>query len=388
MARRKISTGIDIGTSNIRVVMSEYKNDDKMPIIIGQGVAESRGLRHGYIVNQKEATESIKFAIKSAEEESGVKIKKAFIAIGGLSLESVVGNGKIFVSRTDGEISEDDVKKAVENAEEQAGNFENKQIIHVIPISFKIDGNEVLGKPAGMNGTRLEAQVLFVVCLSQHLSDFINAVEDAGVHVEDVMASPIAASFVTLVKRQKTAGCVLANIGAETLSIAVFENNIPISIKVFPIGGVEITNDIALGLRIPLDEAEYVKLGEQLNSYPKKKLEDIVEARLSDIFELINSHLKKMGRNGLLPAGIILTGGTSAIPAIENLAKISLKLPSKVVTPDFMKNINNQITDSRWSVSYGLCIMGLDEEDEEGTGLKLARRTKGNLILWIKQFLP
>ncbi len=388
MARRKISTGIDIGTSNIRVVMSEYKSDDKMPIIIGQGVAESRGLRHGYIVNQKEATESIKLAIKSAEEESGVKIKKAFIAIGGLSLESVVGNGKIFVSRTDGEISEDDVKKAVENAEEQAGNFENKQIIHVIPISFKIDGNEVLGKPAGMNGTRLEAQVLFVVCLSQHLSDFINAVEDAGIHVEDVMASPIAASFVTLVKRQKTAGCVLANIGAETLSIAVFENNIPISIKVFPIGGAEITNDIALGLRIPLDEAEYVKLGEQLNSYPKKKLEDIVEARLSDIFELINSHLKKMGRNGLLPAGIILTGGTSAIPAIENLAKISLKLPSKVVTPDFMKNINNQITDSRWSVSYGLCIMGLDEEDEEGTGLKLARRTKGNLILWIKQFLP
>jgi len=388
MARRKISTGIDIGTSNIRVVISEYTNKEKMPTIIGKGVSESRGLRHGYITNKADATESIKLAIEQAEKESGVKIKKTFIAVGGLSLESVVGTGSVFISRTDGEISEDDIKKAVDNAEENAGRFENKQIIHVIPISFRIDGNEVFGKPVGMNGTRLEVHVLFVACLEQHLSDFINAVEDTGVKVEDVMASPIAASFITLVKRQKTAGCVLANIGAETLSIAVFENNIPISIKVFPIGGVEITNDIALGLRIPLDEAEYVKIGEQINSYPKKKLEDIVEARLSDIFDLIDSHLKKIGKNGLLPAGIVLTGGTSAIPVIENLAKMSLKLPSKVVTPDFMKGMNNQITDGKWSVAYGLCIMGIDEEDEEGAGLKLARRTKSNLILWIKQFLP
>jgi len=220
MARRKISTGIDIGTSNIRVVISEYTNKEKMPTIIGKGVSESRGLRHGYITNKADATESIKLAIEQAEKESGVKIKKTFIAVGGLSLESVVGTGSVFISRTDGEISEDDIKKAVDNAEENAGRFENKQIIHVIPISFRIDGNEVFGKPVGMNGTRLEVHVLFVACLEQHLSDFINAVEDTGVKVEDVMASPIAASFITLVKRQKTAGCVLANIGAETLSIA------------------------------------------------------------------------------------------------------------------------------------------------------------------------
>jgi len=388
MARRKISTGIDIGTSNIRVVVSEYTNNEKMPTIIGKGVSESRGLRHGYITNKGDAAESIGLAIKQAEKEAGVKIKKTFIAVGGISLESIVSSGSVFVSRTDGEVSEDDIKKAVDNAEEQAGHLENKQVIHVIPISFRIDGNEIFGKPVGMRGTRLEVQVLFVVCLTQHLSDFINTVEDTGVMVEDVMASPIAASFVTLTKRQKTAGCALANIGAETLSIAVFENNMPVSVKVFPIGGVEITNDIALGLRIPLDEAEYVKLGEHVNSYPKKKLEDIVEARLSDIFDLIDSHLKKMGKNGLLPAGIVLTGGTSAIAIIENLAKTSLKLPSKAVTPDFMKGVNNQITDGKWSVAYGLCIMGIDEEDEEGIGLKLARRTKSNFMVWVKQFLP
>jgi cell division protein FtsA len=388
MSRRKISAGIDIGTSNIRVVISEYTDNEKTPIIIGKGVSESHGLRHGYITDHEEATESINMAIHQAEKEAGVKIKKAFIAIGGVSLESIVGTGSVFISRTDGEISEDDIKKAIDNAEENTGRFENKQIIHAIPISFKIDGNEIFGKPLGMNGNCLEVQVLFIVCLEQHLSDFINSVENIGIHVEDVMAAPISASFITLTKRQKIAGCLLANIGAETLSIAVFENNIPISIKVFPIGGVEITNDIALGLRIPLDEAEYVKLGEHINSYPKKKLEDIVEARLSDIFELIDAHLKKVGKNGLLPAGIILTGGTSSIPIVENLAKISLKLPSKVINSDLMRNINNQISDASWSVAYGLCIMGLYEEDEEGVGIKIAKRTKNNLMLWIKQFLP
>jgi len=208
------------------------------------------------------------------------------------------------------------------------------------------------------------------------------------VQVEDIMASPIAASFVTLTKRQKTAGCVLANIGAETLSLAVFENNIPISLKIFPIGGVEITNDIALGFKIPLEEAEELKRGERINSYPKKKLEDIVEARLSDIFDLINDHLKKIGRNGLLPAGIIITGGTASLSIIEDLAKSSLQIPSKVASPDFAKNTKNQITDGSWSVAYGLCIMGLDSESEESTGIKMARRTRSSLSSWIKQYLP
>ena len=157
-------------------------------------------------------------------------------------------------------------------------------------------------KAVGMKGLRLEAKVLFITCLNQHLKEFLEAVEMANIEVEDIMASPIAASFVTITKRQKTAGCVLANIGAETLSIAVFENNIPISLQVFPIGGSEITNDIALGLKIPIEEAEQLKLGRVLNHYPKKKLEDIVEARLSDIFELIEAHLKKSAKAAFWPA--------------------------------------------------------------------------------------
>ena len=211
----------------------------------------------------------------------------------------------------------------------------------------------------------------------------------ANIEVEYIMASPIAASFVTITKRQKTAGCVLANIGAETLSIAVFENNIPISLQVFPIGGSEITNDIALGLKIPIEEAEQLKLGRVLNHYPKKKLEDIVEARLSDIFELIEAHLKKIGKSGLLAGGIVITGGSSAIPIIEELAKTSLKIPSKIATPDFAKNTKQQIKDNKFSVAYGLCIMGLnDDGDDNDSVIKMSRHAKNNILSWLKQFLP
>ncbi|MFC1614955.1 cell division protein FtsA [Patescibacteria group bacterium] len=386
MARRNITTGIDIGTSHVRVVVAEY-TDGGMPKIIGTGSVESRGLRHGYIVNMPEATESINRAVKKAEKASGTQIRKAFVAIGGLSLESSLETAAVFISRADNEVTETDIENVVDASEEQIGSSANKQIIHAIPTQFRLDGETVLGKPTGMKGSRLEVTTLFVTCLTQHLNDFVQAVEEAGVQVEDIMASPIAASFVTLNKRQKTAGCVLANIGAQTLSIAVFENNIPISLKIFPIGGEEITNDIALGLKIPLDEAEDVKIGEHLHSYPKKKLEDIIQARLSDIFDLVDAHLKKIKKNGLLPAGIIITGGSSAIPFIEDFAKTSLKLPSKVAVPEFIKNTGSGV-DTCWSVAYGLCIMGVDAENEEGTGMKLARKTKNGALAWLKQFLP
>jgi len=385
---RNIFTGIDIGTSNIRVVVSEYVKENKMPKIIGTGTTESRGLRHGYIVNINEAAESIREAVSQAEKQANIKIKKAFIAIGGLSLESTISSSSVFISRADGEVTEMDIKNAVEASEEKIDHISNKQIIHSIPIIYKLDNEEILGNPVGMKGTRFEVTTLFVTCLTQHLNDFVSATEEAGINVEDIMASPIAASFITLNKRQKVAGCILANIGAETLSIAVFENNLPISIKVFPIGGVEITNDIALGLKIPLDEAEQIKLGEHITSIPKKKLEDIIEARLSDIFDLIDSHLKKIGRQGLLPAGVIITGGTAALPIVENLARASLKLPSKVITPDIIKNADGYIADATWAVAYGLCIMGLDRENEDITGIKLIKRTRSSFYQWVKQFLP
>lgn len=390
---RNIAVGIDIGTYHVKVVVSEYGDGKERtaPHILGTGYAESKGIRHGYIINSADATKSIALAVAQAEKSAGLKIKRAYLGVGGVSVESAVSSGKVIISRADSEISDIDLENALEDSEKNIppALSQNRRILHTIPLAYRIDGKEVLGRPVGMKGAKLELDTLFVFCLEQHLNDLIQAVEAAGIRVEDVMASPLAASIVTLSKAQKIAGCVLANIGAETVTIVVFENNIPISLKIFPIGSTDITNDIALGLKIPLEDAEQIKLGSLMDSQiSKKKLEEIILARLSDIFELIEAHLKRIGRDGLLPAGIIITGGGSGITTIEDLAKASLRLPSKIGELRVATSSKGYIVDSTWSVAYGLCIWGFTGDNDSSISGRVFHRTKKGLLAWLKQFLP
>lgn len=387
----RITAGIDVGTYEVRVVVAEQNTENSLPTILGTGRSESKGLRHGYIINTTDVVKSVDLAVRQAEKSSGIKIKKAFISIGGVGLSGINSQGSTIVARADQEIIEADTEQAISGAEESIPNalMQNRKIIYSIPTSWKIDGKPVFGRVVGMKGVKLETKTLFISCIESHLDDLVEAVEKTGVEVIDVVASPIAASFVTLSKSQKIAGCVLANIGAETVSIVVFENNIPLSLEVFPIGGSDITNDIALGLKISLEEAESIKLGGVTStSYSKKKLEDIISARLGDIFELIEVHLKKIGKSGILPAGIIITGGSSSIGLIEDLARSYLRLPSRIAS----LNIGNgkfQIKDSSWSVAYGLCIISNLPDEEERIGLKKHGKNIFKKVLQIlKQILP
>lgn len=396
---RHISVGIDIGTYQIKIVVVENlrENGQMIQKIIGTGFAESKGLRHGYIINSGDTTRSLGIALAEAEKSSGIKIKKAFLSIGGIGVGSVVSHGSIIIPRADSEISDLDIKNVLSVAESEipANISVNKKIIHTIPISYKIDGRIVLGRPTGMKGIKLEVKTLFITCLEHHLNDLIDTVENLGIEVTNIMASPLAGSLSILNKTQKIAGCVLTNIGSETVSLVVFENNIPLSLEVFPIGGTDITNDIALGLKIPIEEAENLKISSLKDSdYPKKKLEEIILARLSDIFDLIESHLKKIGRSGLLPAGIILTGGTSGVETIEDLAKATLKLPSKIGSMSFLTSMKNcQIKDSSWSVAYGLAMWGLSSGEDIPFGSAVGNSGRGSSLIstffsWFKQFLP
>lgn len=391
---RNISVGIDIGTYQIKVMVAskEGEGDSGMPNIIGAGFAESKGMRHGYIMNHSDVVKSLKRAVTQAEKTSRIKIRKAYLSLGGIGLSGVVSHGSIVISKADSEITDLDAKNVLTVAENEIPKSlsVNRKIIQSIPILYKIDGKKILGRPIGMKGGKFEVKALFIMCIEQHFNDLVEAVEKTGIEIIDVIPSPLAASLVNLTKTQKIAGCVLANIGSETVSIIVFENNIPISLEIFPIGGIDITNDIALGFKIPLEEAEHLKLGSFSESqHSKKKLDEIIMARLSDIFELIEIHLKKIGRSGLLPAGIILTGGGSGIGIIEGLAKSSLKLPSKVASVNFKRDgKKEEIKDASWSVAYGLCVSGLNSSDETSLGLKLVSATKNNLIKLIKQFLP
>jgi len=391
---RNIITGIDVGTNSVKAVIVDVRErtDKGLPKVIGAGMAESRGLRHGYVTNVRDVTESIKKAVRAAEEKAGLKVKKAFVGVGGIGLASVVVSSSIVTSRADAEITNLDIDKLKEQSEKDIphASIANRRIIYDIPLEYKIDGESSLGVPLGLVGNKVEKKTLFITCLEHHVADLISAVNDAGIEVEDIMAAPIAAGFVTLGKTQKIAGCVLANIGAETVSIAVFENNIPTSLEVFPIGSTDITNDIALGLRVPLEEAEQIKIGAITgSSFPRKKLEEIIQARLSDIFELIEAHLKKIGRNGLLPAGIIITGGGSALNALDTMAKVALKLPSRIGSIGALDG-KSSFKDATWAVAYGLCIWGIHAEEgpEIDTSVEFLKNAWKAISRWLKQFLP
>lgn len=374
---RHIIVGIDIGTFTTRVVVSEYPKGEQEPTIIGTGTSESRGLRHGYITNTNEAVKSIRKAVKEAEKSSGVSIKQVYISIGGISVSSEIALGTAIISKADNEVTSLDIEKAIKESEDQLV-LNNKRTIYFAPIMFKIDGKEVLGRPEGMHGIKLEVKTLFITCLTQHLDDLEEACVKADLEVLDIFPSSFAAGAVALTPRQKTVGCALVNIGAETVTLSVFENGGMIGMHVFSIGSTDITNDIALGLKIPLEEAEGIKIGSMLGNYPKKKLDEIIEARLGDIFELIETYLKKMRRNELLPAGVIITGGGSALPVIEELSKTLLKLPTRIGTGEMITVGKGKLRDSTWFVAYGLTLLAKENRQMMHVGSfgEILKKTK------------
>ncbi len=390
---KRIITGIDIGSHTVRVVITEHAEGTGLPHIIGVGKSESRGLRHGYIISIADAIKSVRAAVEEAEQIAGVHIREAYLSVGGVGLEGTQAIGAAIISRADSQISEADVERAHRACEQNLQNAVNKKILHTIPIEYMIDGKKIYGRPAGMKGLKLEAKCLIIACLDQHLTDLIRAVEEAGIEPIDACASPIAASFVALTKAQRMAGVVLANIGAETISLVVYEDGIPISLEVFPIGSTNITNDIALGLKIPLEEAELIKLGRGSHEFPKKKLNDIILSRLEDMFSLVIAHLKRIGKHELLPAGIVLTGGGSGIETIEDFARAATRLPSKIPVSniDFPNNPKSkkQVKDTSWFVAYGLAIWGATNDRpslQAGAGMfQHIKESLGNLL---KQLMP
>ncbi len=387
MARPTITVGIDLGTAITRCVVFSWAPGASNPETLASVSVPSKGMRHGYIVNLSDAAGSIKRAVTQAEKEANIQIKKAAFSLGGTSLSAESGVGSAIISKSDGEVTAFDTKTALTSAEESL-DLKNRRIIHQSPMMWKLDGKEMNNPPVGMHGVKLEVKVVFVTCLSQHLDDLLSAAGEAGMEVVDVIPSSVAASTIALSDRQRTVGVMLANIGAETVSIAVFENGALIGMSVFPIGSTDITNDIALGFRISLEEAEGIKTGSVMTmAYPKRKVDDIIEARLSDIFELIDGYLKKIKRSGLLPAGVVITGGGSGHALVEGLAKDMLRLPSRVSSDDVLSQMKSPIRDSSWYVAFGLGFMA-KENEASGKSRGSSGGGSGLFKEFLRQFLP
>lgn len=361
MIKNNYTCGIDIGTHSTKVVVVGFDKGKKEPTVLATGISGTIGMRFGYITNVDTVAESIRKAVKQAENTLGIKIRRAYVSIGGISLSSVISTGSVIISKADQEITNLDVSKAISNSEENL-DILNKKIIHIIPLGYKLDGKDIYARPEGLRGIKLEVKTLFVTCLKQNMEDLITAFTLAKIDIEEITASPIITGSILLGNKQKIAGCILMDIGAETVSTCVFENNLPISVSVFSIGSMDITKDIALGLRISLEEAESIKLGSVIGGdYSKKKVDEIIEARLSDIFELVGNQLKRIKRFELLPAGIIITGSGSYINNIEEIARNQLKLPVKIGPMDSSLNNKFKIRDNSWYTALGLALSLSDE---------------------------
>jgi cell division protein FtsA len=385
MQRQSYSVGIDIGTQRTRVVVCDGRETGGvLPNIIGYGESITRGMRHGYPIVREDVARSLKEAIARAEKSAGLKIRQARLCIGGIGIACEYATGSAVITRADSVISKLDVDKAINEAE-LGLDLKNKTMLHASPLFFKVDGEEIAGHPEGVVGMKLEVHTLFITCFSQHVDDTVAICNDMGIKVTQLHPTPMVSNALLLTDLQRNLGCVLIDMGAETTSVSVYENNMLTSVYVFGIGSLDITKDIALGLRISPEDAENLKLGVvSFQQVPKRKLDEIIDARLGDIFDLINKYLKKIGRSGLLPAGAILIGGGSAIAGIETIAKNSLKIPARAGTVELptLHSLaqSGKVVDVTVTPAYAAAIQNVTKHS------KLSPEDTDNFITYIKKF--
>ncbi len=389
--KQHVTVGIDMGTHATRVIISDGFDKTGLPKIIGTTKIETRGLHHGYIVNQRDAVRSLKKACDLAQKTTQVSFKKALVSLGGISLSSDIVSSSLTIPKNQNHITESDIQRLTQKSEDIFyQHVQNRRALHAFPHAYVLDGKEVLGNPVGMKGTELEVKTVFVSALEHHINDLLDAVDEAGIDALEIVAAPYAASLATLSEKQKMTGCALVDIGAETVSVVVFENGSLLSMEVFPIGSTDITNDIALGFKIPLEDAEKVKLGKSDVMLPKKQVEKIIAARLTDIFQLIGTHLKSIGKDGLLPAGIIITGGGSHLAHIDitEFARLVLRLPSQVSEVRQVSYERRKSLDPSWFVAYGLTFLSNAVQSNTSYFDPNFRSFKKKLKSLLEQLLP
>jgi cell division protein FtsA len=421
MSKGDIIVGIDIGSSQVRTVIAQVFPEEEMPRVVGVGAASSAGIRKGVIVDLEEAVKSINASVENAEKTSGVAVSRAIVSIGGNHIVSQNSKGVVAVGKADGEVTEDDIIRVI-NAAQAISVPANKEILHIIPKNYSLDDQKNIKDPLGMNGVRLEVDATIIEGSSPFIRNLVKSVEQAEIEVEDLVLAPLAAAKATLSKRQKELGVVLVDIGGGTTSLSVYEENDLLHTAILPIGGSHITNDIAIGLRTSIDVAEKVKI-EYGNAMPgeiskkddinlseidaqeegmvsRHHICEIIEARLEEIFTMINKELKTIGRDKLLPAGVILTGGTAKMPGAVDLAKNILGLPAQTGFPVHMGGLVDKVDDPSFVTSVGLILWGAEGlGSRKNSGFLKSNRLVGNLTdsvggsvstmrKWLGKFLP
>ncbi len=382
-------TGFDIGTEEIKVCVLEADTKERTEKVVGFFKYKIDGMRKGYISNEKVFTQSLRRICVDLQKTLGSKIETVAISIGSSSLESLVVSQNSIVTKADNEITRFDIE-SIEKSIEESISQKTKKILHSSTVEYKIDGKVVIGNPEGQKGVKLDIKKIFIQILSQQFETVENIFFENHIEIGATYPKGIGASLVGLTEKQKIVGVAYLDIGAETTALAVYENNALIGYTVIPVGSNDITNDIALGLKISLEEAELVKHGTPGKLFPRRKLDDIVNSRLEDISELANSYLKKIKKHELLPGGIILNGGGTEIENIEEYFRTSMNLPVKKMLFEIHTEKKGVVRNPDFLESYGIAHMYKNKD------LRETRKQNGSAIekiksagtSFLKQFLP
>ncbi|MEP7135693.1 MAG: cell division protein FtsA [Chloroflexota bacterium] len=408
----EIVVGIDVGTTKVCTLVGRVE-DNKSIRIMGVGIEPSEGIKKGIIVDLAAASQAITRSVKKAESTSGLEITSALVSIAGAHVSSVNSRGTAAVNGN--VIEQFDVEHAMEQARSVAIPYD-REIIHVIQRGFSVDGQDGIRNPKGMHGYRLEVEAHIITASAATVDNLRQCVGAAGVEIQQFVLNPLASGEVVLSEQERQAGVAVCDIGGGTTDLAIYVNGDVWHTMVLAVGGNHVTQDIAHGLRFPFEQAEEVKkqqgyavraevgseeyfsirpFGEdrpvQIN---RQELAHIIEARVAEIFSLTLQEIKRSGYDGLLPAGMVLTGGASALPGIKRVASEVLGLPVRTAQPENLLGLVDRLNSPAYSTGVGLLRWALSMHDQD-VSIGRERRSKGEKRMdfgvvkkWIGRILP
>jgi len=377
MAKKKLISAIDVGTTKVYTATAEVNENGSIKVI-GVGLTPSRGLHKGMVVNIQEAAESIRESVKKAEQFSGYKIESAYVGVTGRHVTSLNNKGAVAITRSDRLVRSDDLRRVLQSAQSIVKLPNDRKLIHVIPRGYTVDGQTGLKNPVGMHGTRLDVETHVITAAVTSVQNLVKCVRSVGVDVEDLVLEPVASSEAVLTEDEKQSGVILADIGGGTTDICVFREGSIWHTAVVPVAGYQLTRDIAIGLGIPFEVAEEMKkrYGTVTPVYEAKKqtgndistdshggvnhqdLCNILRARVEEILRLIVLELPRSESEQLVPAGLVLTGGSSNLAGIETLGEQILNIPVRVGSPNDIQGVTDTLHDPAYATGLGLLMWG------------------------------
>lgn len=375
MSKRNVVASIDVGTTKICTIIADV-SDGGGPRVVGVGISPSKGLHKGLVVNINEARESIRDSVKKAEQACNFKLESAYVGVTGRHVTSMNNRGVVAITRNDRVVRSDDLKRVL-NSAQSVKTASDRRLLHVIPRSYAVDGQPGVKNPIGMHGFRLDVETHVITAAVTSIQNLVKCIRSIGIEIEDLVLEPLASSEAILTQDEKQVGVILADIGGGTTDVAVFREGSIWHTSILPVAGYQLTRDVAIGLGLPFDIAEEMKkkYGSVMPVYDNKvdtspaiskdghgvsyqDLCDIIKARVEEVLKLILLEMPNSDYEALVPAGLVLTGGSSNLAGMAALGRDILRLPVRIGTPTDICGIGDVLRDPAYATSVGLLLWG------------------------------